>query len=87
MHLVQDILWEYLDDFVIVFIDDILTFSRTTEEHAKHLRLIFHRLSEQNAYAKTSKCLIHVTELEFLGQWIITKGVTLVQSKLKVVHE
>ena len=41
MHLVQDILCEYLDDFVIVFIDDILIFPPTTEEHCKHLRLVF----------------------------------------------
>ena len=41
MHLVQDILHEYLDDVVIIFIDDVLIFSRTTEEHVEHLRLIF----------------------------------------------
>ena len=41
MHLVKDIRREYMDDFVIVFIDDILIFSRTTAEHAEHLRLIF----------------------------------------------
>ena len=45
MHLVQDILREYLDDFVIVFIDDILIFSRTIEEHCKNLRLVFQRLT------------------------------------------
>ena len=60
MHLVHDILYEYLDDFVIVFIDDILIFSRTTEEHRRHLRLVFQKLTEQHVYAKASKCLIHV---------------------------
>ena len=67
MHLVQDILRKYLDDFVIVFIDDILIFSRTIEEHCKHLRLVFQTLTEQHVYAKASKCLIHVQELEFFG--------------------
>ena len=44
MHLVQDVLHRYLDVFVVVFIDDILVYSRNTEEHAEHLRLIFGRL-------------------------------------------
>ena len=86
MHLVQDVLREYLDDFVIVFIDDILIFSRTTEEHCKHLRLVFKRLAEQQVYAKASKCLIHVKELEFLGQWITTRGVAPVKGKLNAVR-
>ena len=87
MHLVQDILREYLDDFVIVFIDNILIFSRTTKEHYKHLRLVFQKLTEQHVYAKASKCLIHVRELEFLGQWITTRGVAPVKGKLNVVRE
>ena len=44
MHLVQDVLYKYLDVFVVAFIDDTLVYSRNTEEHAKHLRLIFERL-------------------------------------------
>ena len=44
MHLVQDVLHGYLDVFVVVFIDDILVYSRNTKEHAEHLRLIFERL-------------------------------------------
>ena len=54
MHLVQDTLYKYLDDFVIVFIDNILIFSSTTEEHCKHLRLVFQKLTEQHVYAKVS---------------------------------
>ena len=87
MHLVQDILREYLDEFVIVFIDDILIFSRTTEEHAKHLRLVLQKLLDHKVYAKASKCIIHVSELEFLGQWVTTKGVAPVKGKLQAVRE
>ena len=68
MHLVQDVLHGYLDVFVVVFIDDILVYSRNIEEHAKHLRLIFERLREHQLFAKASKCTLHVNELEFLGQ-------------------
>ena len=85
-HLVQDIFVEYLDDFVVIFIDGILIFSRTTEEHREHLRLAFQRLMEQEIYAKASKCIIHMQELDFLGQWGTTKGAALVKSKLNVVH-
>ena len=87
MHLVQDILHEYLDDFVIIFIDDILIFSRTTEEHCKHRRLVFQRLTDQHVYAKGSKCFIDVQELEFLGQWVTTRGVAPVKGKLNAVRE
>ena len=87
MHLVQDILHKYLDDFVIMLIDDILIFSPTTEEHCKHLRLVFQGLTKQYVYAKASKCLIRVQELEFLGQWVTTKGFALVKGKLNAVRE
>lgn len=85
MHLVQDILHEYLDDFMIFFIDDILIFSHTTEDHAKRLRLIFQRPKEKEVYAKASKCLIHAQGLEFLGRWVTTKGFAPVKAKLQVV--
>jgi hypothetical protein len=47
---------EFLDKFVVVFIDDILVFSKTEEEHAKHLRLVLQKLREHKLYAKWSKC-------------------------------
>jgi hypothetical protein len=47
---------EYLDKFVVVFIDDILIFSKNKEEHAKHLRLVLQKLREHKFYAKRSKC-------------------------------
>ena len=81
MHLVQGILCEYLDGFVIVFIEDILIFSHTTEEPARHLRLSLQRLLNHKIYAKASKYIIHVSELEFLGQWVMTKGVAPVKGK------
>ena len=73
MHLVQDILHKYLDNFLIVFIDNILIFSSITVEHAKHLRLIFWWLKEQQTDAKALKCQIHMSELEFLGQRLLQK--------------
>ena len=87
MHLVQDVLHRYLDVFVVVFIDDILVYSRNTEEHAELLRLIFERLREHQLFAKASKCTLHVNEVEFLGQWITPEGVAPIAEKLRVVRD
>jgi hypothetical protein len=56
MYLMNKVFMEYLDKFVVVFIDDILVFSKTEEEHAKHLRLVLQKLREHQLYAKRSKC-------------------------------
>ena len=85
MHLVQDVLHGYLDVFVVIFIDDILVYSRNTKEHAEHLRLIFERLREHQLFAKASKCTLHVNEVEFLGQWITLEGAAPIVEKLHAV--
>ncbi|GJY78712.1 putative reverse transcriptase domain-containing protein [Tanacetum coccineum] len=57
----------YLDNFVIVFIDDILIFSRNKEEHANHLRIILELLKEEKLYARFSKCDFWISIVQFLG--------------------
>ncbi|XP_019257272.1 PREDICTED: uncharacterized protein LOC109235561 [Nicotiana attenuata] len=56
MHLMNSVFRPYLDSFVIVFIDDILVYSRSQEEHAQHLRVVLQSLREEKLYAKFSKC-------------------------------
>ncbi|XP_019251192.1 PREDICTED: uncharacterized protein LOC109230118, partial [Nicotiana attenuata] len=56
MHLMHSVFRLYLDSFVIVFIDDILVFSRSREDHEQHLRTVFQTLREKKLYAKFSKC-------------------------------
>jgi hypothetical protein len=56
MYMMNKVFMEYLDKFVVVFIDDILVFSKTEEEHAEHLRLVLQKLKEHKLYAKRSKC-------------------------------
>jgi hypothetical protein len=56
MYLMNKVFMEYLDKFVVVFINDILVFSKTKEEHAEHLRLVLQKLREHQLYAKRSKC-------------------------------
>lgn len=72
LHLVQDTLCEYLDDFIIIFIDNILIVFQTTEEHVEHLKNLVNSLKEHKFPTKASKCQIHVQELEFFGKWVTT---------------
>jgi hypothetical protein len=56
MYLMNKVFMEYLDKFVVVFINDILVYSRSEEEHEEHLRLALQKLQEHRLYAKLSKC-------------------------------
>jgi hypothetical protein len=56
MYLMNKVFVEYLDKFIVVFIDDIIIFSKTEEEHEKHLRMVLEKLRSNQLYAKFSKC-------------------------------
>jgi hypothetical protein len=66
MYLMNKIFMEYLDKFVMVFIDDILVYSRSEEEHEEHLRLALLKLRENRLYAKLSKCQFWMKQVAFL---------------------
>jgi hypothetical protein len=72
MNLINKVFIKFLDKFVVVFIDDILVYSRTKEEHAEHLRLVLGTLREHQLYAKFSKCEFWLKEVGFLGHVIST---------------
>jgi hypothetical protein len=85
MYLMNRVFMEYLDKFVVVFIDDILVFSRNEEEHEEHLRLVLQKLREHQLYAKFSKCDFWLKEVSFLGH-IITEGIIAIDpSKVQTV--
>lgn len=66
-NLMNDVLYEYLDKFVVVYLDDIVVFSQTLEEHVQHLRLVFTKLREHELYVKKEKCEFCTEEIVFLG--------------------
>jgi len=68
--LMNDIFREWLNDFVVVYIEDILIYSSSLEEHAEHLRKVFQRLRENKLYVKLEKCEFGVTEVDSLGHRI-----------------
>jgi hypothetical protein len=83
--LMNDIFWEWLDDFVVVYIDDILVYSGSLEEHAEHLRKVFQRLRKNKLYAKLEKCEFGVTEVDFVGHRIIQEGLKMDDHKVKAI--
>jgi hypothetical protein len=76
-----------LDKFVVVFIDDILIYSKNEEEHAKHLWIVLTRLREHQLYAKFSKCTFWLEEIQFLGHVLSAKGIAVDPSKVQNILE
>jgi len=75
----------YLDKFVVVFIDDILIYSKSEKEHEEHLRIVLGILREKKLFAKLSKCEFWLSEVKFLGHVISQEGVAVDPSKVEAV--
>jgi hypothetical protein len=75
MNLMNKIFMEYLDQFVVVFINDILVYSKNEEAHEDHVRLVLQKLRDNRLYAKFSKCDFWLKEVAFLGHIIIDGGI------------
>ncbi|GKE15967.1 putative reverse transcriptase domain-containing protein [Tanacetum coccineum] len=83
MDLMNRVCKPYLDKFVIVFIDDILIYSRNKEEHANHLRIILELLKKEKLYAKFSKCDFWIRIVQFLGHLIDSQGLHVDPAKIE----
>lgn len=77
----------YLDKFVVVFIDDILIYSKNEEDHAAHLNMVLELLREKKLYAKLSKCEFWLEEVSFLGHVISKECIVVDPSKIEVVSQ
>jgi hypothetical protein len=85
MHLMNKVFMEYMDKFVVVFVDDILIFSKTEEEHETDLRLVLEKLRTHQLYAKFSKCEFWLSEVAFFGHLISARGVSVDPGKVRDV--
>jgi hypothetical protein len=85
MYLMNKVFMEYLDKFVVVFIDDILVYFKTEEKHEEHLRLVLEKLRANQLYAKFSKCEFLLMQAAFLGHVISVRGVSVDLGKVKEV--
>ncbi|CAI7741488.1 unnamed protein product [Closterium sp. NIES-53] len=81
MGLMNNIVRPFLDRFVIVFLDDILIFSKSLEEHAHHLRIVLDTLRQHRLYAKLSKCTFACSSIGFLGHVISSQGIAMDPAK------
>jgi hypothetical protein len=81
--LMNSVFMPELDKFVVVFIDDILIYSKNEEEHARQLWIVLTRLREHQLYAKFSKCTFWLEEIQFLGSVLSAKGIVVDPSKVK----
>ena len=87
MDLMNRVFREFLDQFVTVFIDDILVYAQTEEEHAEHLRQVLQTLCRNELYAKYEKCGFWLKEVQFLGHIISDRGISVDPGKVSAVRE
>ncbi|KAL0559353.1 hypothetical protein IC582_003962 [Cucumis melo] len=85
MDLMNRIFHQYLDQFVIVFIDDILVYSVDRKAHEEHLRIILHTLCDKQMYAKFRKCEFLLEQVVFLGHVVSAKGVSVDPQKVEAI--
>jgi hypothetical protein len=87
MHLMNSVFMMELDKSVVVFIDDILIYSKNDKEHAKHLQIVLQRLRDHKLYAKFSKCEFWLNSLKLLGHTISKDGISIDPSKVQEVMD
>jgi hypothetical protein len=83
--LMNKVFMEYLDRFVVVFINDILIYSKSDSDHEEHLRLVLQKLRDNQLYAKYSKCEFWIGEVPFLGHIISNGGILVDHAKVKEI--
>ena len=83
--MMNKVFMDFLDKFVVVFIDDILIYSKSEEDHKEHLRAVLQRLRGHQIYAKISKCEFWLKQVGFLGHVLSTEGIAVDPSKVKDV--
>jgi hypothetical protein len=87
MCLMNGVFQDYLDKFVIVFLDDILVYSKSEEEHQHHLRMLLQVLRENQLYTKLRKCSFYQKQIHYLGHSISKDGITMDLEKIESIRE
>lgn len=85
--LMNSVLGDAMGEFVLVYLDDILIYSRDWDDHLAHLDQVFAKLQEHKLYAKRSKCEFGLAEVEFLGHLVGRDGVKVDPSKIEAVRD
>jgi hypothetical protein len=85
MNLMNKVFMEYLDRFVVVFIDDILIYSKNDSDHEEHMRMVLQKLRDNQLYAKVTKCEFWLDEVPFLGHIISKGGISVDPAKVTTI--
>ena len=84
-HLMNNIFREFLDNFVVCYLNDILIYSKDIKEHKEHVRLVLDKLRSAGLYAKLEKCNFHQSQVEFLRYIVSCDGISMDQKKIQAV--
>jgi hypothetical protein len=87
MCLMNDLFREYMYKFVIVFLDDILVYCKSKDEHEQHLRMVLQALREHQLYAKLRKCSFYQKKIHYLGHIISKDGIVVDPEKIEAIRE
>ena len=85
--LMNDTFREFLDEFVIVYLNDILIYSKNKKQHHEHVERVLEKIQKIDFFVKPKKCAWDVTEVEFLGHIIITEEIRMDSKKIKAIME
>ncbi len=85
-HLMNDVFREYMDDFMVCYINDILIFSKNMEDHKRHVHLVLEKLQEVGLYTNLDKCEFHQSKVELLGYVIFGDGICMDPYKVQTIH-
>lgn len=86
-HMMHDIFREYLDLFVVIYLDDVLVYSNNLKEHEKHVKMVLQKLRDVNLYAKLEKCHFDCDTVEFLGYNVSPSGISMDCSKVGSIRD
>ena len=85
LNLMNRVFHPYLDQFVVIFIDDILVYSKDAQEHEQHLKIVLQILREKQSFAKLSKCDFWLKEMLFLGHFVSAEGIKVDPMKIEAI--
>ena len=87
MDLMNRVFCSFLDKFIVVFIDDVLVYSKSIEEHREHLRMVLQTLREHQLYANFSKYEFWLEEVVFLGHVVTAEGIQVDPKKIEAITD
>ena len=87
MCLMNNVMHKYLDKFVVMFIDNILIYSKTEEEHKEHLKIVLQELWDHQIFAKFSKCDFFKDKIQYLGHVVTKEGISVDPKKIRAIED